>query len=240
MSENQIPRHVAIVMDGNGRWATKNGKDRIQGHQRGAQVALDIVRYAAERGVKYLTLYTFSSENWRRPDSEVQGLMQILYENLLKEADSLVKNGVHLGTIGATDRLPANVRQALSDVCQATSHCDKLFLTLALSYGSRDEIARACQKMVDAVSAGHLKSSDIDEDCVASFLDTAHLPDPDILIRTSGEHRLSNFLLWQSSYSELFFLPVLWPDFSKAHLDEVLAEFTLRERRYGQISDLKE
>lgn len=228
-------RHIAVVMDGNGRWAKNQGVERLEGHRKGAEVALEIVKHAGKRGVPYLTLYTFSSENWRRPEEEVQGLMHILYEKLLKEAGSLVENGVKLQTIGDVAKLPAHVQQALVDVKNMTRHCAKLTLTLALSYGARDEIVRAAKKLAEEVSVGNLSVDKIDEGCFASFLDTASLPDPDVIIRTSGENRLSNFLLWQSSYAEIFFLKMFWPDFQPTDLDDVLAEFVARERRFGRI-----
>lgn len=229
------PRHVAIVMDGNGRWALKRGLDRIEGHKKGAKVALDIVRHAGECGVQYLTLYTFSSENWRRPKSEVSGLMNILHEHLLKEANSLVENGVRLRTIGDESHLPAHVQTALKEVKALSAHCDKVQLILALSYGARDEIVRACRQIAALAKAGQLEPNDINEASFSNFLDTKEIPDPDIFIRTSGENRLSNFLLWQSSYSELFFSQVLWPDFQKSDFDQVLAEYAQRERRYGTV-----
>jgi undecaprenyl diphosphate synthase len=237
---SSLPRHVAIVMDGNGRFAEGQGVPRLEGHRRGAEVALDIVKHVAERGISYLTLFTFSSENWRRPNDEVQGLMTILYEKLLKEADSLVKNGVRLHTIGAIDRLPRHVQEVLVDVAKATQQCTKLNLTLALSYGARDEIVRACQKAMQGAKDGTLSIHDFDEEQFSSLLDTSHMPDPDILIRTSGENRLSNFLLWQSSYTEIFFLKVLWPDFTRNDFDGVLSEFSSRERRFGGISSEKD
>lgn len=236
-NRKNIPAHVAVVMDGNGRWAKTRGINRIEGHRRGADVALDIVKHAAKREIRFLTLYTFSSENWQRPQDEVQGLMEILYENLLKEADSLVKNGVRLGTIGAIDKLPKRVQTVLIDVQNATRDCDKLHLTLALSYGSRDEIVRACRKVVEAAQSQKIRENQIDEKLFASFLDTRDIPDPDVVIRTSGDTRLSNFLLWQSSYSEFFFTKVLWPDFSREYFDAILDEFSERERRFGKISN---
>lgn len=229
------PRHVAIVMDGNGRWAKKNGVDRLEGHRKGAEVALEIVKHAGRQEIPYLTLYTFSSENWQRPEEEVQGLMAILYDKLLQDAHSLVENGVQLKTIGATEKLPEHVQDALSEVGHMTRDCKKLTLTLALSYGSRDEIVRASKKLARAVSSGTLSVDEIDEARFATFLDTTFLPDPDVIIRTSGENRLSNFLLWQGSYAEIFFLKMFWPDFRPADFDDVLAEFVARERRFGRI-----
>lgn len=235
-----VPQHVAIVMDGNGRWATRHQAERLEGHRRGAEVALDIVKHAAERGVEYLTLYTFSSENWRRPKDEVQGLMTILYEKLLKEADELVKNRVRLKTIGAIDRLPSHVQKALNDVIVATKDCDRLTLVLALSYGARDEIVRASKKMAREIADGMLTALEIDEDRFATFLDTSFMPDPDVIIRTSGENRLSNFLLWQSSYAEIFFLKMLWPDFTRQDFDCVTSDFSVRERRFGRVATEKD
>jgi len=238
--DNSPLQHMAIVMDGNGRWAKNQGVERLEGHRKGAEVALEIVKHAGKKEIPYLTLYTFSSENWRRPEEEVQGLMHILYEKLLKEAHALVENGVKLQTIGNTEKLPAHVQQALADVKNSTSHCTKLTLTLALSYGARDEIIRATKKLIEEVKGGNLSVDKIDEVRFASFLDTASLPDPDVIIRTSGENRLSNFLLWQSSYAEIFFLKMFWPDFRPTDLDNVLAQFVARERRFGRIEADKE
>lgn len=198
-------------------------------------MALDIVKHAAEKGIPYLTLYTFSSENWRRPQDEVQGLMSMLYRKLLEEADELVKNGVRLRTIGLTSQLPAHVQAALAQVLEDTQNCTKLTVTLALSYGSRDEIVRACKKVASEVQAGCLQVEELNEKRFASFLDTSFMPDPDIIIRTSGEKRLSNFLLWQSSYSEIFFVKTLWPEFTRREFDEVLVDFASRERRFGGL-----
>jgi undecaprenyl diphosphate synthase len=237
---NRKLKHIAIIMDGNGRWAKRQGVDRLMGHKKGAVVALEIVKHAGKRGIPYLTFFTFSSENWSRPHEEVQGLMGILYEKLLKDANSLVENGVKLQTIGAMEKLPLHVQEALAHVKGLTSHCTKLTLTLALSYGGRDEILRASKKAVQKVMAGQLSLDKLDEECFASFLDTALLPDPDLIVRTSGENRLSNFLLWQSSYAELLFLKMFWPDFGSQDFDDVLAEFAARERRFGKIDAEKD
>lgn len=236
MITETLPLHIGVVMDGNGRWAKLRGVSRLEGHRKGAQVALDLVKHAARRGIKYLTLYTFSSENWLRPHDEVEGLMAILYENLLKEASSLAENDIKLQTIGNVELLPKEVRQVLIEVKKATEHCSRLQLTLALSYGARDEIVRACKKACAAVRASEIAEEQIDEEYFATLLDTCSTPDPDLIIRTSGEHRLSNFLLWQSSYCELFFEKKLWPDFSRNDFDLILSEYAKRSRRFGQIS----
>ena len=233
---SNLPRHVAIVMDGNGRWAQKKGLTRLEGHRAGVKSAIDIVRYCGELHIPYLTLYAFSSENWNRPSDEVLGLMGILYDYLSKESDSLVKNGVALRTIGSTERLPNMVRTALERACEQTRGGDRMHLTLALSYGSRDELKRATQKIAQEVLDKRLLVEDITEKTISGFLDTKDLPDPDLLIRTSGEMRLSNFLLWQLSYAELFMTPTLWPDFNRAELDAALADFQGRQRRFGMIN----
>ena len=221
------PKHVAIIMDGNGRWAEDRGLDRIEGHKAGAKTVRDITTYCRELGVRYLTLYAFSTENWGRPDLEVGGLMELLRQYLVDEKATLLKNQIELRTIGAVEKLPLLVRTLLDNVKNATRGLDGMRLTLALSYGSREEIVRAVQKLVDD---GVKK---IDERAIASRLDTSDMPDPDLLIRTSGEMRVSNFMLWQIAYTELYITRVAWPDFTRAQLDEALGAFQKRQRRYG-------
>lgn len=228
-----MPKHVAIVMDGNGRWATSRGLTRMQGHSAGVDAAIDIVKYCGKLGISYLTLYAFSSENWQRPKTEVTGLMTLLHSYLTKEADSLVENGVRVQTIGVTNRLPVIVQTALEAVKRKTAKGNKLHLTLALSYGAKDEITRAVKTIVD----DQIKSEDINESLISQYLDTAGTPDPDLWIRTSGEMRLSNFLLWQISYSELYVTPTYWPDFNRHELDLALEEFQRRQRRFGQTPE---
>ena len=232
-----LPKHIAIVMDGNGRWANQKGLSRMEGHKAGVDAALEIVKYCGELKIPYLTLYAFSSENWHRPSEEVLGLMSLLYGYLTKESDSLIKNGVSLHTIGASDRLPELVRKALFSVCEKTKGGTRLHLTLALSYGARNEITRAVQKIASDVQDGLISLEKIDETLVSNYLDTKQMPDPDLWIRTSGEMRLSNFLLWQLSYAELYVTPVYWPDFTRIEFDKALYDFQVRERRFGLTSE---
>jgi undecaprenyl diphosphate synthase len=227
------PRHVAIIMDGNGRWAEERGLPRLEGHRAGAKVVREITTYCRELGVRYLTLYAFSSENWGRPGTEVEGLMELLRDYLVDEQATLTKNGVELWTIGDVDKLPLLVRSVLSVAKQATRGLDGMRLTLALSYGGRDELVRATRAVARDVAAGKLAADAVDEGAIAARLDTAGMPDPDLLIRTSGEMRVSNFLLWQLAYTELVVTPVAWPDFGRTHLDEALAIFHGRKRRFG-------
>jgi undecaprenyl diphosphate synthase len=227
------PTHVAIIMDGNGRWARERGRPRLEGHQAGAKTVRDIVTYAREMGVRYLTLYAFSSENWGRPEDEVAGLMALLSDYLVEERSTMLDNAIELGTIGAIHKLPEAVQSLLSSVKEATAGLDGMRLTLALSYGSRDELLRGIRSLAEDVRSGELEAADIDEAAVAARLYTHDLPDPDLLIRTSGEQRISNFLLWQLAYAELYFTPVPWPEFTRAHFDEAVASFEGRERRFG-------
>jgi undecaprenyl diphosphate synthase len=228
-----VPKHVAMIMDGNGRWAEERGLDRIEGHKAGAKVVRDVTTYCREIGVRYLTLYAFSSENWGRPEREVGGLMQLLGEYLNEERPTLLKNQIELRTIGATERLPLLVRTLLGAVSEATKGLPGMRLTLALSYGSRDEIVRAAKKLAEDVKSGKMRAADIDENAINARLDTADMPDPDLLVRTSGEKRISNFLLWQLAYTELFITDVPWPDFTRAHVDEAFASYANRQRRFG-------
>lgn len=228
-----LPRHVAIIMDGNGRWAEERGEPRLFGHTAGAQTVRDITTYARELGIQYLTLYAFSSENWSRPDGEVSGLMDLLREYLVDEQKTLTDNGIRLASIGDTDRLPLPVRLLLDSVKKATAGLDGMQLTLALSYGSRDELLRSVQRIAREVDRGELDPDEIGEEHVARGLWTHDMPDPDLLIRTSGEQRISNFLLWQLAYAELYFADVAWPAFGRAAFDEALAAYGQRDRRFG-------
>jgi undecaprenyl diphosphate synthase len=232
-----LPNHLAIVMDGNGRWATQRGLSRMDGHRAGVDVALDIVKYCGELKIPYLTLYTFSSENWTRPADEVSGLMGLLQGYLTKKIDTLIENGVRLTTIGVMERLPGAVQSALKRVCEQTAGGTRMHLTLALSYGSRDEITRAVKKIAVQIEQGELTSQSISEDLISKHLDTHGTPDPDFWIRTSGEMRLSNFLLWQLSYAELYVSPAYWPDFKRNELDLALHDFAGRQRRFGMTSE---
>jgi undecaprenyl diphosphate synthase len=229
----KLPTHVAIIMDGNGRWARERGEERIVGHRAGAKAVRDITTYARELGIRYLTLYAFSSENWGRPDGEVSGLMDLLREYLIEEKKTLLDNGIRLTTIGDVARLPAPVRLLLDDVMDATKELSGMQLTLALSYGSRDEVLRATRALAKQVDRGEIEIDDIDEAAFSAELWTRDMPDPDLLIRTSGEQRISNFLLWQLAYAELVFAQVAWPDFTRDRFDEALASFGARERRFG-------
>lgn len=234
---DRLPNHVAIIMDGNGRWAQSKKKPRLFGHKAGAESVQEIVEVCAEIGVSYLTLYAFSSENWGRPEKEVTGLMSILKRYLEGELPKMQKNGIRLISIGDHDRLPQGVRKSLKSVIEATRNNRKLTLNLALSYGGRDEIVRAVKKISQECVDGDLVVSDISDDHIANRLDTHLIPDPDLLIRTGGEARLSNFLLWQLSYAEIFFTKTMWPDFRKEVFLQAIADFQQRQRRFGQTGE---
>jgi undecaprenyl diphosphate synthase len=228
-----VPRHIAIIMDGNGRWAKARGLPRIAGHRRGAEAARRSVIAAAELGVPYLTLFGFSSENWKRPSTEIRDLMSLLRYYLRGEIAELHRNGVCLKVIGDLDRLDPDIISLIEHAEAMTRDNSRIVLTMALSYGGRAEIVGAVRAIARQVMSGSLAADAIDEECFARHLFTAQLPDPDLLIRTSGEQRISNFLLWQSAYSELVFTKTLWPDFSKNDLQQAIDEFWGRERRYG-------
>ncbi len=228
-----LPRHVAITMDGNGRWAARRQLPRAAGHARGAEVARAAVRAATELGIEILTLYSFSSENWRRSAEEVNDLFGLLRCYLGRELDDMHRNGVRLRMIGERDRLPADLCERIADAEALTAGNDAILVQVALSYGGRGEIARAARRLVEDGVAGRLSPADIDEAVFAGKLDTAGIPDPDLMIRTGGEMRISNFLLWQAAYAEFFFTDRLWPDFAKSDLEAALVEFRRRERRYG-------
>jgi undecaprenyl diphosphate synthase len=228
-----VPNHVAIIMDGNRRWARNQGKPSEMGHWYGAEQLDIVVRAASELGIKALTVYSFSTENWERPQHEVDILMQLLEAYLLNKREVLVKEGVRLHTIGDTQKLPENVKKVLRDTMQATKNNDGIDLVLALNYGGRDEIRRAFQRMHVASEEGKLDWETITEKTISSHLDTAKWPDPELFIRPSGEFRLSNFLIWQSSYSEIYMTNVLWPDFSERDLLNAVVEYQTRSRRFG-------
>jgi len=229
-----VPKHIAIVMDGNRRWAKKRGKPPEMGHWYGAEQLDNIVRAASDIGVKALTVYSFSTENWGRSQHEVDVLMQLLEAYLVNKREELVKEGVCLHAIGAIEKFPSNVKKALNDTIQATKNNDRIDLILALNYGGRDEIRRAFIKMRNEEVAGKLSLDEITEKTISSYLDTAKWPDPELLIRPSGESRLSNFLIWQSYYSEIYVTDVLWPDFSEKNLLEAIIEYQTRSRRFGE------
>ncbi len=231
------PRHIAIIMDGNGRWARSKGVPRIQGHRVGARNLRTLTTYCSDRGVEILTLYAFSHENWSRPSREVQLLMLLLKIFAVRERELLMKQNVRLKTIGDLSRIPDFARKELERTVEITKGNSKMILQLALSYGGQTEITRACKKIAEKVQAGELRSDQVTEDLVAQHLDTAGQPDPDLVIRTSGEQRISNFLLWQSAYSEFYFTPKFWPDFSAEDLEEAIAVYHRRERRFGGLKE---
>jgi len=232
---DKIPTHVAIIMDGNGRWAEKRGLPRLEGHRAGAKSVEAAMRSCVKAGVRYLTLFAFSTENWRRPRAEVAGLMKLLVKFMNENEKDLHENRTRLRVIGRIADLPGPVRFVIQRVCGATEKYDRHNLTLALSYGARDEIIRAARAIAQKVKNGELKESEIDESVVSQHLYTKDLPDPDLLIRTSGEMRLSNFLLWQLSYAELYVTETLWPDFRENDFFAALAVYAKRQRRFGGI-----
>jgi len=230
-----VPRHVAIIMDGNGRWAKQHHLPRLSGHEAGRKSVKQVVQAAIDHGVKYLTLYAFSVENWQRPREEVQGLMGLLRGVIREELNEMGKEGIRLRTIGRRQDLPEAVREEVEAAIEKTQNDSRLDLILALSYGSRVEITEAVQSIAREVKAGSLDPEKINEKTVTSHLYTKDIPDPDLLIRTSGEMRVSNFLLWQISYAEIHVTPVLWPDFGKKEFGEALADYARRERRFGGL-----
>ncbi len=234
--KDKIPQHVAIIMDGNGRWAAQFGNERTFGHEHGVEAVRSVVEGAGEVGVKYLTLYAFSTENWSRPKQEVDALMGLLVQAISDETDELLKSNVRLRVIGDVKSLPVNVQESLAWSIDKLNSCSGLTLVLALSYSSKWEIVEAVKRIAEQVKLGSLNPSDIDYDLMNCFLNTSDMPDPELLIRTSGECRISNFLLWQIAYSELYFTPKLWPDFRKEDLFEAIHDFQLRERRFGKTS----
>lgn len=228
-----VPFHLAMIMDGNGRWAEQRHLPRIIGHRKGVEAVRTVVDGCLGLGIRYLTLFAFSSENWGRPQEEVEALMTLLGRFLQKELPSLQERKIRLNAIGEINRLPADIRHILGDIMTRTADNDALVLTLALSYGARNELVRATRALAEKVAAGELAAEDIGETELVAALDTSGLPDPDFLIRTSGEMRISNFLLWQLAYAELYFTEVLWPDFGADHLREAVADYGRRERRFG-------
>lgn len=228
-------QHIAIIMDGNGRWAAARGKERLYGHHHGKEAVKEAIRGCIHHGVPYLTLYAFSTENWARPQEEVEGLMSLLSDSIVSDQDELVEEGLHLRLLGDITRLDKHLQQQLKEVCQATQHGTKLTLCIALNYGGRQEIIQAVQRYSEHVKKGECDPTKLTMEEFSHYLDTEGIPDPDLLIRTSGESRLSNFLLWQLAYTELLFLPVYWPDFTEAHLDSAIQEYAQRARRYGGL-----
>ena len=236
LDPRRLPRHVAIVMDGNGRWAKGKGWERTQGHKRGSESVRTVTTACARLGIERLTLYAFSSENWARPRIEVDFLMRLLAEYLRAEVPTLQENRIRLEAIGQLHHLPAHARTALDDAIAATAANTNMVLSLALSYGGRDEIADACRAIAEQVAAGRLAPGQIDAATVAAHLYAPHAPDVDVVVRSAGEHRLSNFLLWEASYAEYVAIPTLWPDFGEGDLHAALREFQGRERRFGGVS----
>jgi len=234
---SRLPQHVAIIMDGNGRWAKEKGKLRAFGHQSGVLSVRDTVEGAVKAGIPYLTLYAFSTENWNRPKLEVYALMELLVSTINRETKTLMENGVSLNAIGDLQSLPAKCYRQLQDTIEKTSGNTNCTLTLALSYSSRWEITQAARSLAIDVKEGKLNPDDINEDIFASRLNTADMPDPELMIRTSGEYRISNYLLWQLAYSELYFTPKLWPDFRREDLFEAIIDYQKRERRFGKTSE---
>ncbi len=235
MTKDTLPRHVAIIMDGNGRWARQRGLSRVLGHRNGVQAVRETLEAASEAGVSYLTLYAFSTENWNRPAEEVSALMSLLVQTIDKETDTLMQHGIRLLTVGGIEALPAEARNALIALREKTSVNTGPTLILALNYSGKWDITQAARRLAGDVRSGVLDVADIDEQCFAGYLSTQGIPDPELMIRTSGECRLSNFLLWQLAYAEFYFTPVLWPDFRKEHFFEAIADFQHRERRFGRI-----
>lgn len=233
----KLPLHVAIIMDGNGRWAKKQGKIRTFGHKGGVLAVRDTVEGAAELGVKFLSLYAFSTENWKRPRWEVDALMELLVDTISKETKTLMDNNISLQAIGDMDSLPPKCRRQLQDTINITSANTRMTLILALSYSSRWEIVNATRKIASQIASGQLKPEEIDDEVFAKQLCTSFCPDPELLIRTSGEHRISNFMLWQIAYAELFFTEKLWPDFRREDLFEAIVDFQKRDRRYGMVNE---
>jgi undecaprenyl diphosphate synthase len=237
LDPNKLPNHVAIIMDGNGRWAKERKMSRIQGHQEGAESVREIIRTSREIGIPWLTLYAFSEENWKRPKSEIAALMGLLKRFIRSELKEMMDNGIRFYTIGRTFKLPRNVQKAVDEAMEKTAGNNDMTLTLALSYGARQEVVDGIRQIAKRASLGDLKPDDITEDFFSNFLYTRGMPDPDLLIRTSGEYRVSNFLLWQLAYAEFYITPVYWPDFRKEDYMKALEAYQVRERRYGATSE---
>lgn len=236
-SSGDLPDHIAIIMDGNGRWARKKGNIRLHGHKAGVKSVRDITESCAQLGVKYLTLYAFSTENWNRPAAEINGLMKLLVQSLRNEAERLLENDIKLVTIGQVERLPQKCQKQLNEVIELTKDNSRLQLCLALSYSGRWDITEAVKKLSHEVKQGNVEPDQIDDKLIESYLSTASIPDPDLIIRTSGEFRISNFLLWQLAYSELYVTKTYWPDFRRTELYRAINSFQKRDRRYGKVKN---
>lgn len=237
IDKNKIPEHVAVIMDGNGRWARNRGEDRVYGHLHGVTSVRETLKAATEIGVKYLTLYAFSTENWERPQEEVSALMDLLVQTILKEIDELQENQVRLEAIGELSLLPQKCHAALLEAIERTQNNSRITLILALSYSARWELQKAVKEIGRAVKNNEIQPEEINQNTITQYLETRNYPDPELLIRTSGEKRISNFLLWQIAYSELYFTETLWPDFRREHFFEAVIAFQNRERRFGKISE---
>ena len=237
LDRERIPRHSAMIMDGNGRWAKKKGAMRIFGHRHAIQAVKDAIEGAENLGVKYLTLFSFSTENWSRPQDEVNGLMELLVKTITDEVPMMMNNNIRLESIGDIDSLPPSAYEKLMEAKKITSTNSGLTVILALSYSGQWELTQATKRIAQKISEGKLKVEDINQNLVAEHLETAGIPDPELMIRTSGEYRISNFLLWQLAYTELHFTPVLWPDFRREHLEAAILDFQKRERRFGKTGE---
>ncbi len=237
IDHSRLPRHIAIIMDGNGRWAKEKGQDRLYGHFHGVESVRNILEGCAEMGIEYLTLYAFSTENWDRPKNEVDGLMELLVETIRREVITLNKNNIKLHVIGDMEMLPELARKELEEALAETAHNTKFNLVMALSYSSRWELVQAVKDIARDVKANIIDPAEISQDTVQAYLSTSQFPDPELMIRTSGEYRISNFLLYQLAYAELYFTNTRWPDFRKQHLYEAIIDFQQRERRYGKTGD---
>ncbi len=233
----KLPRHIAVIMDGNGRWAKEHGMPRVFGHRNGVKAVRETTEACTELGVEYLTLYAFSTENWKRPESEVNALMTLLVETIKKEIKTLNENGVRLRAIGDISRLPGKSHKTLLQAIEDTKGNTRMTLVLALNYSAKWEIVEAARKLAKAAKAGEIDPAELGEEAFANALSTSGMPDPELLIRTSGENRISNFLLWQIAYAELYFTPTLWPDFRREHLYQAIIDFQHRERRFGKTSE---
>ena len=237
INKDRIPKHVAIIMDGNGRWAKSKNKIRLSGHQAGAKSVRNAIEICVELGIKYLTVYAFSTENWNRPNVEVKGLMQLLVKSIDKELDELKNNGVKVSVIGETNKLPEKVKEKIDFAVKSTKDNDKLNFIIALSYSGRWDIVNAAKRIINDAKDNKIDSNNFNDNDFASYLSTDGIPDPELLIRTSGEERISNFLLYQIAYSELYFTHVLWPDFSKEEFCKAILNYQNRERRFGKTID---
>jgi len=233
LDSHNLPNHVAVIMDGNGRWARKRSLNRVQGHEKGAEAVRNLVRTSRELGIRWVTLYAFSEENWKRPQREIQALMALLERFLQSELEEMLEKGIRLQSIGSTEKLPDGIREALTNTAAKTADNTNMVLTLALSYGGRQEIVNAARRIAVQIESGRISSEEVTEGLLSDHLYTAGIPEPDLLIRTSGEYRISNFMLWQMAYTEMYFTPTLWPDFGREEYLSAIREFQNRERRFG-------